>query len=560
MWLLEPSFMDLMQQWWDSLANSFSGPAGFVLAKKLQALKGLIKDWNKRSFGRIGRKCEKNYLEISWLDQKIDEEDITDSQLAIHDNLMLESERLADMKEMFWRDKSRIQWNEEGDRNTNFFHRIAKINDVVVDGKMVIKEKKLEHFSERFKSLDEAQFSLAELNFKSITAEDAAWLERPISEEEVLAALKLLGQKRAPGPDGFNLHIILKFWAFMKQDMMKVVKVFECSGFIDWRLKSTFLALTPKKQQVEEIKDLRPISLTNSIYKAISKVLAERLKVMLPKLISNHQPAFIKGRQILGSILVANECLDSRIKIGKPGVICKIDLEKAFDHVKWPFLLEVLQKMGFGQVWQTWILGCISKVPFSILINGTAYGKFISEKGLRQGDPLSPFLFLLVSEVLTMLFDKAEATDLLSGFLSSDSTAAVKVSHLQFADDTLVFMDPAVDQVRNLKYLLLWFECASGLKTNFSKSSLFGVGDVQILEDLAEILSCSCSSFPTSYLGMPLGDKSNSASKWDKILEICKTRLATWKRKSLTKGGKLTLISYKVCPFTISLYLWRRLM
>ncbi|XP_026407051.1 uncharacterized protein LOC113302355 [Papaver somniferum] len=106
MWILEPGFMDLMQQWWDSLANSFSGPAGFVLAKKLQALKGLIKDWNKRSFGRIDRKCEKNYLEISWLDQIIDEEDITDSQLAIHDNLMLESERLADMKEMFWRDKS----------------------------------------------------------------------------------------------------------------------------------------------------------------------------------------------------------------------------------------------------------------------------------------------------------------------------------------------------------------------------------------------------------------------------------------------------------------------
>lgn len=178
---------------------------------------------------------------------------------------------------------------------------------------------------------------------------------------------------------------------------------------INRRLKYTFISLIPKKSNVEEIKDLRPISLTGSIYKAISKDLAERLKIMLPKLISNHQSAFIKARQITDSILIANEYLNSKIKEKKLRIICKVDLEKAFDHVKWYFVDEVLLRMGFGDRWKTWINGCIENVHFSILINGFSHGKFSSQRGLRKGDPLSPFMFLLVSEVLNIMFEKVYA-------------------------------------------------------------------------------------------------------------------------------------------------------
>lgn len=270
-----------------------------------------------------------------------------------------------------------------------------------------------------------------------------------------MLALKRLGQDRAPGPDGFQVNVIVKCWSFMKNDIMEVVRKFESSGFIDWRLKSTFISLLPKKSVVEEIKDLRPISLSNTVFKAISKVLAERLKLLLPKLVSNSQTAFIKGRQILDSILIANECLDSRLKSKKPGLICKIDLEKAFDNVKWSFVDEVLQQMGFGQIWRMWIKGCIEKIPFSILVNGSSCGKFLSEKGLRQGDPLSPFLFLLVSEVLNIMFSKASCAGKVGGF--SVKNGGTTISHLQFADDTLVFLDADLEQVRFLKYILLSF-------------------------------------------------------------------------------------------------------
>ncbi|XP_026420639.1 uncharacterized protein LOC113316707 [Papaver somniferum] len=545
MWLFENSLLDLMAEWWNSFV--VSGPPGFQLAKKFQLLKAKIRVWNKEVFGNIDRKFELTLDQIKLLDQLADEGSISMDQLDTRNHLKLKFEDIADMQEMHYRAKSRIQWQMEGDRNTKYYHRIAKsrrrrntfsklrIEGSWVEDKKTIKDSIVSHFQERFKLKDDFQFSLSNLGLNSISEEESVILEKRIEEEEVLLALKRLGQDRAPGPDGFQVNVIVKCWSFMKNDIMEVVRKFESSGFIDWRLKSTFISLLPKKSVVEEIKDLRPISLSNTVFKAISKVLAERLKLLLSKLVSNSQTAFIKGLQILDNILIANECLDSRLKSKKSGLISKIDLEKAFDNVKWSLVDEVLQQMGFGQIWRMWIKGCIEKIPFSILVNGSSCGKFISEKGLRQGDPLSPFLFLLVSEVLNIMFSKASRAGKVGGFIVKNG--GTTISHLQFADDTLVFLDVDLEQVRFLKYILLSFEFASGLSTNFSKCSLFAVGEVNNLNTSAAVFGCSCEAFPSIYLGLPLGEQSLSKSKWDRVIETCKDRLASSKRSSLTKEG-----------------------
>ena len=150
-----------------------------------------------------------------------------------------------------------------------------------------------------------------------------------------------------------------------------------------------------------------------SVYKILAKVLANHLKEVLDQLISETQNSFVGGRQILDSVLIANECVDSMVKSKIPRIICKLDIEKAYNHVNWEALLDLLKRMGFGVRWCRWIRTCISTVQFSVLVNGAPIDFFRSSRGLRQGDPLSPLLFLVMMEVFSRMMKKVEGAGLL---------------------------------------------------------------------------------------------------------------------------------------------------
>ena len=312
---------------------------------------------------------------------------------------------------------------------------------------------------------------------------------------------------------------------------------------IEKSLNATFIALIPKKKNALNIQVYRPISLVGSMYKLLSKVLANRVKLVLDSLISDSQNAFVGGRQTLDSVLIANERIDSRIKSSTPRILCKLDIERVYDHVNWDCLLYRLARMGFGHRWCHWIKTCISTVQFSVIVNGSPTGFFGSSRGLCQGDPLSPLLFLLVMEVLSKMFHKTEEIGFIRGFLTGTLRGnEVRISLLLFVDVTIVFCDADPEQVLHIQKVLSCLEVVTGLRVNLNKSEMVPVSGVDNMSSLASLLCSHIGALPMLYLGMPLGAPYKALPVWNSILEKAERHLASWQTLYLSKGSRLTLL------------------
>ena len=203
----------------------------------------------------------------------------------------------------------------------------------------------------------------------------------------------------------------------------------------------------------------------------------------------------------------------------------------------------MIQRCGFSKKWRKLKMCCISTIKFFILINGSPSDFFGSSRGIRQGDPLSLLLFDIVMEGLSRMLDVAATTSQFSGFSVGNTAGnSVMVSHLLFADNTLIFCDADPTQIANLRAILVRFEEVSGLRINLGKSKLVPIGVVHNMDVLVGMLGCRQSSLPLRYLGLPLGAKFKELPIWNPILEKMERRLAGWKRLYLSKGGKVTLI------------------
>jgi hypothetical protein len=357
MWLKLEGFVDLVQGWWSGY--SFIGSPSRVLARKLKALKGDLKSWNKSTFGDVGLKKNWAMGDILRLDEKEFQGVLSHAERLLREDLKIEVDRLAHLEEVSWRQKSRVLYLKEGDNNTKFFHKMAnshrrrnQIKCIEVDGTRFeeepdIRNQVVHFYKSLYQENEEWRPDVDGLSFASIGEDAKDRLERCFDNEEVVQVLKDLEGDKALGPDGFIMAFFQICWPVLQDDIMGFFEEVYDQGQFESSLNATFLALIPKKNDARNIKDFRPISLIGSVYKLLSKVLANRLKEVFD-LISESQNAFVGGRQMLDSILIANECLDSRLKRRQPGVICKLDIEKAYDHVNWNCLIHLLGTMGFG--------------------------------------------------------------------------------------------------------------------------------------------------------------------------------------------------------------------
>jgi len=254
------------------------------------------------------------------------------------------------------------------------------------------------------------------------------------------------------------------------------------------------------------MKDWRLITLCNVLYKLMSKVLSNRLKKVLYKCIVDSQSAFVPGRSILDNALVAIEVvhyMKTKTKGKEKSVALKLDISKAYDRIDWAYLRDVMSKMGFSEKWIKWIMMCVETVDYSVILNRGMVGPIIPALGLRQGDPLSPYLFILCAEGLSALIRNAENRGDLQGVRIC--RIAPRVSHLLFVDDCFLFFQAKEHQANIMKQILNQYEEASGQAISLPKSEIFYSRNVEkpIQQAITNILGVRAVLETGKYLGLP---------------------------------------------------------
>jgi hypothetical protein len=270
-------------------------------------------------------------------------------------------------------------------------------------------------------------------------------------------------------------------------------------------------------------------------------MLANRLKNVLGKVISKCQSAFLPQRQILDGVVVLNEIIDLAKRRKDECLLFKVDFERAYDTVNWRFLERMMVKMGFSECWLKWMRACIFTSSMSVLVNGSPSEDFNVGRGLHQGDPLSPFLFLIAVEGLAGLMRRAVDIGKFKGYQVSTND---HFELLQFADDTILMGEGSWSNLWTIETVLRSFELVSGLKINFVKSKLYGINvDASLLSAGSSFLSCQSESIPFKFLGIPVGENPRRQATWKPVVETMKSRLSSWSSRHLSYGGRITLIN-----------------
>lgn len=452
-----------------------------------------------------------------------------------------------------------MNWLKAGDKNTKFFHavtknrraqsRIKSLTDE--EGKECSAAKDLGRVAESyFKKLfasEDVGMDLQEWgDIPSLLrpAQNTA-LMAPITNEEVKKVVFDINPTKYPGPDGMNGYFFQPFWETSGEELTAMVQRFFESGELEEGMNNTNICLIPKILVAKSMSDYRPISLCNVAYKIVSKLMARRMKKVLPQVISETQAAFVEGRLISDNILVAHEllhALTSDNKCSSEFIAIKTDISKAYDRVEWAFLDRAMKAVGFSEAWRKLIMSCVSSVRYQVLINGEPFGRITPTRGLRQGDSLSPYLFVICTEVLVQLLKIAEHKQLISGLRVA--RRAPPVTHLLFADDSMLYCKGTDDEELNqVIHILQHYSLASGQRINYDKSMYFGKHiPTSKREEIKQKLGIVKTGGEGFYLGLPESVGGSKVALLSYLKENLNKRVHGWQTKFLSPAGKEVLL------------------
>ncbi|KAK1549712.1 hypothetical protein Q3G72_006607 [Acer saccharum] len=497
MWLEHLDFIAIVRKIWSS---PVMGRPPQVVIYKLKRLKKALKSWNWEVFGDLNSAIVGKCAELHSIQEDLSNRGFSDDLFMAEVSVHSELDVLLRRQECFLRDRSRVRWLRDGDRNTSFFHASIKrrqyrnaistlsINGVLSEDRLTIKDHIISYYSDLFCSdvsrvgrdlsiVDDVVPSL-------VTTVENAFLTSIPSAEDIQYAVFAMDAASAPGPDGFSGRFYQRCWDVIGSDVVLAVQDFFITGVIFPGLNSSFIVLLPKLRESISVDQFRPIVLSNFLFKISSKILANRLARVAARIISPQQFGFIRDRHIEDCIALASDCVNM--------------LQK-----------KCYGAFGFSSIFVDWIDGILRSSRLSVLLNGVPEGYFYCSRGVRQGDQLSPLLFGIAEDFLGRLLTRGTQ--------------------------------------KNLKHIMGAFGDygdISGQLVNWGKSSIFFGSSISPsrIGSLHSLVGMQIGQLPFSYLGVPLFRGKPRKAVLRPIADKILSKFAKWKGKSLYLAGRATLI------------------
>jgi len=421
------------------------------LQTKLLCVKDAFKVWNMSVFGNVQRQVQLTSDEVLRIQNLIDASSIDANLHMLELQAQTTLTRAMNYQDQFWSEKARNQSFIHGDRNTSYFHHMSRIKSaakpisLLMDGQLRITDQRemgnhvVTYFQDIFGTRNECVTNdLVERVIPSmVTDDDNNMLTVMPLADEIKKAVFDMNADGAPGLDGFGGHFYQHFWDIVAADVVSSVQEFFYTGVIIPNLNSNILVLIPKTPCAASMTDFLPISLANFQFKIVTKILAGHLAIICMRITSPEQRGFVRDRNISDCVILAYEMINLLTKNQFRGnIVIKVDIRKAFDTLDWKFLIAVLHQFGFSNLFYDWILAILRSTHLSVLLNGNDVGYFSCNRGVRQGDPLSPLLFCLAEEILSRVLEMEWSSNALQPM--SYCRVVSLPTHILYADDIFI--------------------------------------------------------------------------------------------------------------------------